>query len=162
MLKEKTISLDDRVNTYTFIIREMPVRQRFRWKAKFLLMLASGGITLPEGGDLKEFARGDSGLQTIKNLLSGVNYDEALPLIEELLNCCSRVIGDLKEKVSFDTVDGYLEDEMTLFKLIQESFLLNNSFFVNAAPSTSQDGASTGRPATTSEAQPIIQTFPSK
>lgn len=162
MLKEKTISLDDRVNTYTFIIREMPVRQRFRWKARFLLMLAKGGVELPDGADLKNVAQGENGLKTIKSLLSGIHFDDALPLIEELLACCSRVIGDVKEKVTFDTVDGYLEEETTLFKLIQEAFLLNNSFFTNAAPSASPAGENTGRPVTKSGAQPIIQTFPSK
>ena len=162
MLKEKTITLQDRENKHTFTIREMPVRKRFDWKARFILLLSSTNADLQNDVDLTKLASGSQGISMIRSLLSGVKYEQARPLIEELLNCCERIIDGQAIQVTFDTIDGYIEDDATLMKLIQEAFLLNNSFFVNAAKSASQEKLNTERPATKSEEQPIIQTFQRK
>lgn len=120
--KEITVTIPDRDRDLTFRIREMPATKLERWVLRALLLLSKSG----RGADAEEAVfRTDS----ILGLLSGVKYDDAAPLLDELLACCSRVDAGIEQQMTPDVADGVIEDVRTLFRLRKEALALNLGFF---------------------------------
>ena len=131
--KEITVDIQDRDNTWTFRIKEMPATKLESWMTRAALLLAgSGSAALPQETGLKEAwdALAEKGLDlgTLLSALGQADYDKAKPLLDELLTCCSRVLGSVEERCTPETVDGYIEDVATLVKLRWEAAKLNLSF----------------------------------
>lgn len=139
MRKEIMLTLEDRGKTLTFKIREMPATQLESWIFRTLLVLTGNGMDLPAQGDIGSVARYllEHGLRG----LGGVDYEQARPLLDELLGCCFRVIsgarGGAEQQVTPATADGYIEDVTTLLTLRLEALKLNLGFFAAAVPSFS-------------------------
>ena len=77
--------------------------------------------------------------------LANVEYEKAQPLLDELLACCARTDAGVEQRCTPDTVDGYIEDVRTLFKLRVEAAKLNFGFF-GASPSDSPADLHIGKP----------------
>lgn len=136
MRKSSTITIDDRGKNLTFRIEEMPATRLEKWIVKALLLLSRARGT----GDGKEVSLEEAAgvlLQDGVKALSKIDYDEAAPLLEEMLQCCTRIDGGVAQKCTSDTVDGYIEDVQTLFKLKMEALKLNFSFFTASLSSSS-------------------------
>lgn len=128
--KEHKITLEDDGYTLTFCIRQMPATKLESWLMRAGLLLASSGITLPDGASLH--AAGEHFANQGVSALGGINidYDKAKPLLDDLLNCCHRVLdGGAEQAVTESTVDGYITDVRNLFKLRMEALTLNMGFF---------------------------------
>jgi hypothetical protein len=139
MRKEITVQLEDRGKQLTFKIKEMPATKMERWIIRALLLLLRGENAASL--DSAQSAVSSSDLNKAANFLmkdgvkalARVDYEEAEPLLEELLNCCRRVDAGVDQLCTSDTVDGYIEDVRTLFKLRMEAAKLNLSFFTEKA-----------------------------
>jgi len=144
MRKEKTLVIEDRGNKLTFLIREMPATRLMDWIAKALLLLAATGADVPTGAGVDAAFRhfADNGFKA----LGALDYDKAKPLLEELLGCCYRQVGNAEERVTTATADAYIEDVTTLLRLQMEAFALHFDFFQNAAQSASPAQVSIARP----------------
>lgn len=136
------ITIEDRGNPLHFTIEEMSATKLESWIIRAILAVSGAGIEVPSGTDLakaSEFlvSRGISALATI-------DYEKAKPLLDELLGCCYRKLDKVKERCTPDSVDGYIEDVTTLFKLKMEAAKLNLGFIKLEVDklSTSQDEAS--------------------
>ena len=143
MRKEKIVTLIDRDKELTFKIREMPATKLESWIIRAGLCLADTGLlgSFTAGADAGDVmvqagkAMSEQGL----SLLGKIDYDKAKPLIDELMECCSRLVDGVEHKVTSETLDGYVEDVKTLFTLKKEALAVNFSFFATAGQSTTQD-----------------------
>lgn len=126
----KEVTLKDRDTTYVFAVREMPATKLEAWIMRALLVLSRSGFNgLPEGANLQNAVQtllaSESGLMA---LIAGLDYEEAKPLLDEMLECCYRKIGGVEERCTLETVEGYIEDVKTLFILRMEAIKLNLGF----------------------------------
>lgn len=128
MRQEKTIEIDDRGTPLKFKIVEMPATQLESWIFRALLLLAGCGVEVPDGSDISEAAKylQHKGISA----LGSIDYNKAKPLLEELLQCCYRILqNNATQRVESSTADGYISDVRTLFKLKWEAAKFNLSFF---------------------------------
>ena len=124
--KTVEITLEDRGNKLDFIIEEMPATRLEAWVIRALLLVAGAGVEVPQGADISKAGAylAERGLSA----LGSVDYEKARPLLDELLGCCSRKLGGVKERCTPDTIDGYIEDVRTLFALRMEAIKINLGF----------------------------------
>ena len=120
------ITIEDRGNQLHVVIEEMPATKLESWVIRALLLVAGAGMEVPDGADLKKAGAflADKGISA----LGTIDYEKARPLLDEMLGCCYRKIEKVKERCTPDTVDGYIEDVQTLFKLRMEAVKLNLGF----------------------------------
>lgn len=141
MRKEITVAIADNGNELRFRIKQMPATKQERWIMRALLLVARSGIggmiNVPDGKKLGELKMTqDLKFEDMLKALGQLNYEDVEPLMEELLNCCTRISDSGAEQVcTGNTIDGYVGDLKTLLKLRQEVLKLHFSFFQNAANS---------------------------
>ena len=150
--KEVTIPILEEDKELKFRIKQMPATKADQWITKAAILLSRGGAELPSGisqglNSPQAMLQQSGGLQSLLALIGGLNYEDAQPLLEDLLNCCTylRPDGKTEEMVSSSTLDGYISSQMTIFKLRLEALKLNWAFFegaVNSAFQTSETQAS--------------------
>lgn len=129
MRKEVEVKVNDRGKELTFKIKEMSASQQESWVIRAGLLLGKG--------DLSDVLATET-TQMLK-VLSGIDYDKAKPLLDELLGCCYLVHNKTVTQLNPSTVDGVIEDVSTLFKLKIEAFKVNFNFFLAVNPSGSSD-----------------------
>lgn len=126
--KESIITIQDQDQELTFKIKQMPVTRLQDWIIRALLLVAGSGAQVPDGSDIKAAGAflAEKGLTALGN----IDFEKARPLIAEMLGCCSRVVEKVEERCTPESVDNYILDVTTLFKLEMEAFKLNLGFFV--------------------------------
>lgn len=144
--KEITITLDDRGQERKFRIVEMPATKLQSWAFRAALLLTSvlniGDMETGGGVDGNTISRIFDHL--IKNgigELSKIDYERARPLINELLECCYRIDGGIMQQCTENTVDGFIEDVKTLFRLEMEAAKINLDFFGSGGSSPASEGS---------------------
>jgi len=146
MRKEKRITLDDRGQSLTFKVKEMSATRLESWTLRAALLLTGGGgkalsflkgISADDMADMRDGRNTDTAIRALLmggfDALSAISYESAKPLLDELLGCCSRVVGNIEEQCTPETVDDYVQDFFTLIKLRKEAFMLNFDFFIEKA-----------------------------
>ena len=146
MRKEVTVTLQDGERNLTFRIRQMSAWKLERWmfRAAIQISKASGdsvaGLSVEDAQKaLKKLTKNqsaDSGAQKIVNIIGGLDYGEAEPLLDELLACC-KLIPDpshpmMEMDITEQTAEGQIENPLTLIRLRVEAAKLNFSFFGGA------------------------------
>jgi hypothetical protein len=151
MRKTKLVRIDsaDRDQGKVFLIKEMSAFQAEKWAQRAFLALARSGV------DIEQSVK-DAGVAGLAGLavsglraLTGLSFDEAEPLLDEMLGCV-RVVPDPKEPdftraLMMGTPDGEgddIQEIMTLVRLRREIIELHIGFFVKGAPQTSTSGTS--------------------
>ncbi|MFJ7315273.1 hypothetical protein ACIQVE_21420 [Pseudomonas sp. NPDC098747] len=118
-----TISVNDGGEDKSFRITQMPATKLEAWIARALLLVGHTDL------DPAVFAGStDAAASAGIKALSGVSYEHAKPLYDELLACCEVMVGDHFEHLSVSNADVHIEDVKTLFKLRMEAAKLNFSF----------------------------------
>ena len=113
MRKETTVTIEDRGRPLTFVIREMPATRLERWIIRAMLLLS-----------------GSEGLEGLGGSVEGAGkFLSEHGILDELLACCARTDAGVEQRCTPDTVDGYIDDVRTLFKLRVEAAKLNFGFF---------------------------------
>ncbi|MDL2315514.1 hypothetical protein LJC59_00325 [Desulfovibrio sp. OttesenSCG-928-A18] len=128
--REKIITLRDRDQDLSFKIREMSATGLEAWKIRALILLAKTGIEVPEGADLQAVGAYlvANGVKTLTGILGKVDYGEVSPLLDDLLACCSRLVENVSERCTPESVDNYIQDANTLSRLRWEALRLNLDF----------------------------------
>ena len=126
MRKEIIIDIMDRDQSLTFKIREMPAARLESWIYRAFLLVVGAGAQVPGGVDIR--AAGAFLAEKGLSALGGIDFDKAKPLLDELLACCSRVLERVEERCTPESVDAYILDVTTLFKLRMEAIKLNLGF----------------------------------
>lgn len=127
MLRSKTIKLTDNGNELEFIIRQMPAVTLETWLYNAVSVLAEGlSIEAATVENIVSLAseRG------VVALLAHLDVARALPLLDEMLGCCSRVVGGVEERCTRTTVENYIFEVKTLVILRKEAALLNLGFLL--------------------------------
>ena len=143
MRKEKIITIQDRGQELTFKIREMSAAQLESWVIRAVMLAAGSGVQVPGSADIKAAGAylAENGLAALGN----IDFEEARPLLDELLGCCSRLVERVEERCTPKTVDNYIFDVTTLFRLRMEAIKMNLGFLQPEGESLSgsQEKAST-------------------
>lgn len=131
MRKEKLITISSgRDEGKKFKIREMGAVKTEKWATRALMLLASSNIDL---GVDKEKLKGVEGWNNIAqaglNKLAEIDFNKIEPLLEDLLNCCYFITGNVETQLTSENADTIIEDITTLFKLRQEAFSIHFGFF---------------------------------
>ena len=122
------VTLRDRDRDLAFKIEEMSATRLESWLMCALLLLgpvlgkaAGEDVSLGEAGRLL-------GSQEGWNALSTVDYPKAKALLDEMLECCTRIDAGVPQRCTTSSVDSYVSDVSTLIKLRMEALKLNLDF----------------------------------
>ena len=142
--KEIIIDIQDRDQLLTFKVKEMPATKLESWIIRALLLVAGSGTHVPDGADIRAAGAylAENGLAA----LGGIDFDQAKPLLDELLGCCSRVVEKVEERCTPESVDAYIMDVTTLFRLRMEAIKLNLGFLGPEAARGNVPAAPSGSP----------------
>lgn len=136
MRKNKQIKIENegRDKGKVFFIEEMPPRKAHEWSLKAILAVTKNDPTVPD-----EFLKsGLAGMaQAGLRALLKVNFDEAMPLLDELLACVKYIPDPSKPSTMLpivgNTFASQIEEALTFYTLEKEVFKLHVDFFPSAA-----------------------------
>lgn len=134
--KVEFAEIKDGENTLRFRITQMPASKLEDWLYRAVLCLGPA-LQLPEGTGIEGVgaALARDGFAKLAN----VRYSDAKPLLDEMLACAERDLGNGQYMpVSLSSIDGYIESVQALFQLRVACFRCNLSFFMSGVPSASQ------------------------
>jgi hypothetical protein len=153
--KEIKYTVDDegRDKGKLFVITEMWPRQSEAWGMKALLALIKNGVDLPEGFE----SRGMAGMAELGlRGLVGLKYEDAEPLLAEMMGCVSIIPDPKNTKIVRNLIDEDIEEIMTRVKLRAEVWNLHTGFLVAAVRSKVSEPK--GQAASEQEITPSTQT----
>jgi hypothetical protein len=131
MRKEVRITLKDAGKDLTFVIRQMPASKLEWWIFRAIQVLGPA-LEVPQEEGIEGIGKAlaDKGFAALSN----IDPEKAKPLLDEMLATASRVLDSgATMEVDINSVDGYITDIVTLFKLRIECFKVNLSFFGNGS-----------------------------
>ena len=121
MRKEIEITIEEgRDAGKTFKIVEMSASQMDRWATRALCLFGKSGNGI---GMLASMNTGN-----LLEMLSKVDYEQAEPLLNELLECASFKKDGVYVAMKGSLVDGVIEDWTTIFRLRVEALQLALGF----------------------------------
>lgn len=129
------ITAKGRDNGKTFRIREMAALQAERWALRALHALAGSGVELPDNlGQMPMAQLAALGLKA----LSGVPFEVAEPLLDEMMACVSYVPNPQKPdaEIALNMADDIIEEVTTAMQLRKETFMVHIGFFTEEEPPT--------------------------
>lgn len=145
MRKEVTIQIEDGERELTFAVRQMPALKLERWINRAVILLARAG-----GAEIKDMDLTTDGLRNVWRMvgkdddaggiaekvirtIGGLDYEAAEPLYNELLECCALIPDPAKPgrrmPMTAATIEGNIENPITLYRLRLEAVKVNFSFF---------------------------------
>lgn len=134
MRETKEIILQDRGNSLTFVIEQMPATKMQKLIAKGLFLLAGTGLAEADFSTLqKEFK--NKGFA----LLRGIDVDKAEELVNELYSCAKHKVDNMQVPLTPQNIDSIITDVRTLFTLEKEILAFNFDFFTES-PLNSEKG----------------------
>lgn len=154
MRREKTITLRDREQDLTFVIQEMSATQLERWLLRALILLSGADMSGLNGQEALDFASGKIASADFLRLFGTMDYAKAEPLLDELLECCTRVVENVQERCTRKTVDNYIQDVATLFALKKEALAMNLAPLGSGGLWPSRAAANTAPPASSPDTPP--------
>lgn len=119
-MSENLYTYDDGGKKLSVSIHKMDAFQSENWlmRAAFLL-----GKDLSKIRDIKDF-------QGIISAIASVGYENAKPLLDELLHCCYIKNGNLETQVD-ESVKELIQNPLTLTRMRVDSAKVNFDFFSN-------------------------------
>lgn len=127
-----TVEQDGRDKGKCFVITEMSAAQAERWAMRALLALMRTNPELPEGSELTGMAGlAQHGLRA----LSGIRWEDAEPLMDEMMGCV-RIMPDVsRPSVVRPLIEEDIEEVATRIELRRQVWKLHTDFFISAAQS---------------------------
>lgn len=140
----------DGENVLRFRITQMPASRLEDWLYRAVLCLGPA-LELPEGTGIEGV--GEALAKGGLNKLAGIKYGDAKTLLDEMLSCAERDLGNGQfMPVTLATIDGYVETVQALFQLRVACIKCNLGFLGAGVPSASP------KEGTHPAASPIIRT----
>lgn len=159
MRKTLTVVIEakNRDENKVFVLTEFPAMQGEKWAIRALIAIAKSNPQIPE--DFVELGWQGLAMFTME-ALSGVDFSEAEPLLDEMLTCVKVMPDPHKPNITRPLGLGGAEDIeefSTLLKLRKEIFTLHADFFVKGADSAStpSEPAGTSTPNTPTSRRPL-------
>ena len=139
MLKEKIITLNDNGNTLKFKVRQLPATEQEKLIIQILLLVANKEIGELDVDKLRENPQMAINSKVLLSALEKLDYEKLEPISNTLLSCCYRIVGNMEEQCTPDTVNGYIESFITLLALKKAALEVSFDFFGNEGNSLSTD-----------------------
>lgn len=132
-----TVKDEGRDKGKMFLLTEMSASQAESWAMRVLLALAASNVDIPE--DYAELGMAQLAEMGIK-ALSGLKWDVAEPLLDEMFTCIQALPDPSKLHVVRNLVETDIEEVMTRLTLRKEVWNLHMDFLSAVIPSTSRPG----------------------
>ena len=139
MLKEKIITLNDNGNMLKFKVRQLPATEQEKLIIKVLLLVANKEIADAEIDKMRENPSSILNSKILFAALDKIDYEKLEPISNTLLGCCYRINGNMEEKCTPETVNGYVESFKTLLLLKKEALAISFDFFTEGGNSQATD-----------------------
>jgi len=121
-----TVVTEGRDKGKTFVITEMDADKAEAWAFRALLAIMANNAELPDGLErMGVAAMVEIGIKAI----SGLKWEVAKPLLDEMMECVTFSPDPLKPHVTRKLFDGDIEELMTRVKLRGEIWKLHTDFF---------------------------------
>ena len=117
-----------------FILTEMPASKVEKWAARAILALCKSGFDVPDGAGMEFIAV--AGLKA----LGGLNFFDAEPLLDEMMECVQIRPDPSKPNVVRALIEDDIEEVKTRLQLRAEVFTLHTNFSIGDALSKSKSG----------------------
>ena len=124
MLKEKIITLNDNGNMLKFKVRQLPATEQEKLIIKILLLVANKDVAEL---DVEKLRENPQMAVNAKVIMSAIEKLE--PISNTLLSCCYRIVGNMEEQCTPETVNGYVESFWTLLSLKKAALEVSFDFF---------------------------------
>lgn len=120
-----TIDASNRDAGKVFEITEMSAMRAEKWATRALLAVTKSGVEIPE-----DIARaGLAGVAALGiKIFSGVKYEDAEPLLREMMECVAIIPNPADRRVKRALVEDDIEEVSTLLKLREDVFALHLNF----------------------------------
>lgn len=127
-----TVEQDGRDKGKCFVITEMPASQAERWAMRALLALMRNNAEIPEGTE----QLGMAGLvQVGLRAFAGIRWEDAEPLIEEMMGCVKIMPNPSKPSVVRPLIEEDIEEVATRIELRKQIWSLHTDFFTKGSQS---------------------------
>lgn len=137
----------------TFLITEMAASKAERWATRALLALGQSGVDIPE--DIG--AAGLAGVAAIGiKAISGLPWELAEPLLDEMFQCVQFVPDASKPMVVRPLVEDDIEEVSTRLRLREEVISLHINFSIGAWISKLRTALTTAEPSLSTETSPSL------
>jgi hypothetical protein len=137
-----TVQDEGRDQGKTFVLTELPASRAEAWAMRAILALMAGGIEVPEGFErMGMSAMAEIGIKA----LSGLKWEVAEPLLEEMWACVQIMPDSSKPHVVRNLIEQDIEEIATRIKLRAEVWKLHVDFLKAVAPSISSESKATVR-----------------
>jgi len=121
MAEEIEVKLEEDGKEFTFVIKKMDEFKAESWMIRAGLVLGRELTTLGDFTDTK----------SLIHALCKVSYEEARPLLDELLDCCYYKSNKFEKRMTDSGARGLIHSPMTLLKLRLESAKANFGFLLS-------------------------------
>jgi hypothetical protein len=129
-LSAVTITSEGRDKGKQFLLTEMPATRAEKWALRVFLALAKSGVEVPD--DVASMGMAGIAMIGLRSL-SGVSFDLAEPLLDEMMTCVQVVPDATRPEIVRKLVESDTEEITTIFKLRQEVLALHVDFSSLAA-----------------------------
>lgn len=127
-----TVTQEGRDHGKVFVLTEMPSSRAEAWAYRALLALIAGGVDLPDGFEKTGMA---GTAQVGIRALTGLKWEVAEPLLEEMWSCVVFMPDPARPEVKRNLIDQDIEEISTRFLLRTEILKLHMDFLKAVAPS---------------------------
>ena len=148
MLKEKIITLNDNGNMLKFKVRQLPATEQEKLIIKILLLVANKDVAELDVEKLRENPQMAVNAKVIMSAIEKLDYEKIEPISNTLLSCCYRIVGNMEEQCTPETVNGYVESFWTLLSLKKAALEVSFDFFEedgNSQATTSKETIEIGK-----------------
>ena len=148
MLKEKIITLNDNGNMLKFKVRQLPATEQEKLIIKILLLVANKDVAELDVKKLRENPQMAVNAKVIMSAIEKLDYEKIEPISNTLLSCCYRIVGNMEEQCTPETVNGYVESFWTLLSLKKAALEASFDFFEedgNSQATTSKETIEIGK-----------------
>ena len=148
MLKEKIITLNDNGNMLKFKVRQLPATEQEKLIIKILLLVANKDVAELDVKKLRENPQMAVNAKVIMSAIEKLDYEKLEPISNVLLSCCYRIVGNMEEQCTPETVNGYVESFWTLLSLKKAALEVSFDFFGedgNSQATTSKETIEIGK-----------------
>ncbi len=129
MLKEKIITLNDNGKMLKFKVKQLPATEQEKLIIKILLLVANKDVAELDVDKLRENPQAAVNTKVLMSAIEKLDYEKLEPISDMLLSCCYRIVGNMEEQCTAETVNGYVESFWTLLSLKKAALEVSFDFF---------------------------------
>lgn len=127
-----TVEDEGRDSGKVFTLTELPASRAESWAMRAILALMAGGVNLPDGFEnLGMAGMAEIGIKS----LSGLKWEVAEPLLDEMWQCVRIIPDPSKPHVIRNLIEEDIEEVSTRIKIRAEVWKLHTGFLMAAVPS---------------------------